>query len=133
MLKSTTLQVHDEVVRQWEIEDVIITGDFNAGGNYVRPKDFVEIDLFKDKDFHWLIDEDTTVKSTNAAYDRYKQKRDCFHSLLPEFRFVVTGQKLLPAIHPDSVGVFNFGEEFGLSQEEVKRFIKQTPLICLIT
>eukprot|EP00118_Oscarella_pearsei_P015199 m.135740 g.135740 ORF g.135740 m.135740 type:complete len:318 (+) comp38165_c0_seq3:250-1203(+) len=105
-------KVHAAVVKKWGVKDVIISGDFNAGGNYVRQKDFVEIDLFEEKKFHWLIDEDTTVRDTDCAYDR----------------FVATGTTLLAAIQPDSVGVFNFPMEFGLTQEEAIKVSDHYPI-----
>lgn len=65
-------QVHEAVTKRWNIEDVVIMGDLNADLNYVKGGDFVDIDLFTDDKFHWLIgnEEDTTVTDTHAAYDR---------------------------------------------------------------
>ena len=67
-----TSQVHEAVSKKWDLKDVAIMGDFNADLNYVKGQDFVDIDLFTDTKFHWLIgnEEDTTVTATHAAYDR---------------------------------------------------------------
>ena len=70
--KLLCIQVHEAVTKRWNINDVAIMGDFNADRYYVKGSDFVDIDLFTDKKFHWLIssEEDTTVTKTDAAYDR---------------------------------------------------------------
>ena len=54
-------------------QDVIITGDFNADCDYVRPSYWPTIRLRTDKRFLWLTPDsaDTTVSSTtDCAYDR---------------------------------------------------------------
>ncbi|KAJ8034102.1 Deoxyribonuclease-1 [Holothuria leucospilota] len=52
--------------------NVVMMGDFNADCSYVGSGDWSSISLWTDSRFNWLIDNyaDTTVKSTNCAYDR---------------------------------------------------------------
>ena len=66
------LNVYDDAVKRWKIENVVIMGDLNAACNYVRDTDWGNISLANDKRFWWLIDdcEDTTVKGSKCAYDR---------------------------------------------------------------
>jgi endonuclease/exonuclease/phosphatase family metal-dependent hydrolase len=53
-----------------EEEDIIILGDFNADCTYFNPK--TELTSLHVDTWRWVIgdDADTTVKSTNCAYDR---------------------------------------------------------------
>ncbi len=58
------------------LQDIIIGGDFNAGGKYVRDSDWDNIRLRTDTErFHWVIgdDVDTTIAGKAdepIAYDR---------------------------------------------------------------
>ena len=52
-------------------DNIILMGDFNADCSYV-PKTKLKKLALRSKGFHWLIPDewDTTVASTNCAYDR---------------------------------------------------------------
>ena len=62
-------KVREWAARRFQLDDVLIAGDFNASRPYI--KDWEGNALRKDK-YAWLIQdhEDTTVTKTMAAYDR---------------------------------------------------------------
>lgn len=97
--------VYTEMKQRWRAKYFIIMGDLNADCDYVRRKQWKNIRLRNDTNFAWLIgdEEDTTVKeSTHCAYDR----------------IVLRGEKLLKAVVPDSVNVFNFKEAYGMTEPQ---------------
>lgn len=55
------------------LQNIMILGDFNAGGSYVSNRDMKTIRIRKDENFHWLIGDNvnttTSTKNTNT-YDR---------------------------------------------------------------
>lgn len=67
------VDVYDDVVAKWSIDDVIILGDFNSACNYMSDSDWKVNRLYNDKRFTWVTQDcmDTTVGSTVCAYDRY--------------------------------------------------------------
>ena len=69
---DSLVDVYDDVLKQWKIENVVIMGDFNAACLNVKNKDWENIRLAKDKRFWWLISDcqDTTVQGTRCALDR---------------------------------------------------------------
>lgn len=69
---DTLVDVYDDVIAKWSINDVIILGDFNAACSYMSDSDWKTNRLFNDKRFTWLINDcvDTTVGGTSCAYDR---------------------------------------------------------------
>ncbi|NXY50225.1 DNSL3 Deoxyribonuclease, partial [Ceuthmochares aereus] len=86
-------------------QNFIFMGDFNAGCSYVPQKQWKNIRLRTDSEFIWLIGDknDTTVKmSTSCPYDR----------------IVVRGQKLVDAVVPDSVNIFDFQKDFQMTEEQ---------------
>ncbi|XP_068109839.1 deoxyribonuclease gamma isoform X2 [Hyperolius riggenbachi] len=94
-----------DVKHKWNIENIILMGDFNAACSYVRKKHWKDIRLRTNQEFVWLIGDkiDTTVKkSTNCAYDR----------------IVLHGEKLISSMVPDSATVFNFMLEYKLPEEK---------------
>lgn len=95
--------VYLDVRRKWDLEDVMLMGDFNAGCSYVVPSQWSSIRLRTSPAFQWLIPDtaDTTATSTRCAYDR----------------IVVAGTLLQHAIVPDSATPFNFQAAFGLSNQ----------------
>ncbi|VFV20835.1 deoxyribonuclease-1 precursor [Lynx pardinus] len=95
--------VYLDVRQKWDLEDVMLTGDFNAGCSYVVPSQWSSIRLRTSPAFQWLIPDtaDTTATSTRCAYDR----------------IVVAGTLLQHAIVPDSATPFNFQAAFGLSNQ----------------
>ncbi|XP_066869550.1 deoxyribonuclease-1 isoform X2 [Kogia breviceps] len=64
--------VYLDVWHKWDLEDVMLMGDFNAGCSYVTPSQWSSIRLHRSPRFQWLIPDtaDTTVTSTHCAYDR---------------------------------------------------------------
>ncbi|NXU49256.1 DNSL3 Deoxyribonuclease, partial [Turnix velox] len=97
--------VYLDVKQHWRTENFIFMGDFNAGCSYVPQKHWKNIRLRTHSEFIWLIGDknDTTVKSsTRCPYDR----------------IVVTGQKLVHAIVPHSVSIFDFQKDFQMTEEE---------------
>ncbi|XP_029456817.1 deoxyribonuclease gamma [Rhinatrema bivittatum] len=97
--------VYLDVKQNWNTENFIFLGDFNADCGYVPKKQWKNIRLRAQEDFVWLIGDnnDTTVRdTTHCAYDR----------------IVVHGEKLLRSIVPHSTAIFNFREAFGLSEEQ---------------
>ena len=67
------VDVYDDAVKRWKINNIVIMGDLNAACSYVRDKEWGNIRLANDKRFWWLIDDcqDTTVQGSRCAYDRY--------------------------------------------------------------
>ncbi|XP_075942739.1 deoxyribonuclease-1-like [Anarhichas minor] len=90
----------------WNTNNIVLLGDFNAGGTYVSSPRWKWIRLSVDKSFHWLItdDQETTVPRTGKTgfpYDRIVITDDIKNG-------VVTG----------SAGVYNFMSAFGLTLDE---------------
>ncbi|KAK9535677.1 hypothetical protein VZT92_008047 [Zoarces viviparus] len=90
----------------WKTNNIVLLGDFNAGGDYVSSPRWNWIRLSKDPWFHWLItnDQETTVPragKTGHPYDR-----------------IVVTDDMNNAVVPGSAGVFNFMLAFGLTEEQ---------------
>jgi len=66
------VDVYNSVSAMWGLPEMLIGGDLNAACTYVRPGDWVNIRLRQDSRFLWTIGDtaDTTVTTTNCAYDR---------------------------------------------------------------
>ncbi|XP_045398401.1 deoxyribonuclease-1 isoform X2 [Lemur catta] len=64
--------VYLDVRQKWDVEDIMLMGDFNAGCSYVSPSHWPSIRLRTNSAFQWLIPDsaDTTVTSTHCPYDR---------------------------------------------------------------
>ncbi|XP_036596413.1 deoxyribonuclease-1-like [Trichosurus vulpecula] len=112
-------RVAQDVKQHWNVEDVMLLGDLNAGCTFVPPGAWLGIRLWSHPDFHWLIGDqaDTTVSMrTHCAYDR----------------IVVHGKALLQAVVPGSARVFNFQKELGMSDEEALQVSDHYPVeVCL--
>ncbi|XP_062400679.1 deoxyribonuclease gamma-like isoform X3 [Sardina pilchardus] len=107
--------VFEDVQQQWTSENVIIMGDFNAACGYVPKRQWNNIRLRSDSSFLWLTDDsvDTTVKqSTNCAYDRV----------------VLHGERMIQAIKPSSMEVFDFKTEYGLTDQQALAVSDHFPL-----
>ncbi|XP_041461037.1 deoxyribonuclease-1-like [Lytechinus variegatus] len=66
--------VYDYTTNQFNIENVVLMGDFNADCSYVKEDDWADIRLRNEDRFDWVIpdDDDTTVSgNTHCAYDRF--------------------------------------------------------------
>ncbi|XP_020384688.1 deoxyribonuclease gamma isoform X1 [Rhincodon typus] len=97
--------VYVEMKQRWRAKYFILMGDFNADCEYVRRKEWPIIRLRNDTNFVWLIGDnnDTTVKeSTHCAYDR----------------IVLRGEKLVKAVIPNSVNIFNFKEAYDMTERQ---------------
>ncbi|XP_074770400.1 deoxyribonuclease gamma [Athene noctua] len=97
--------VYLDIKQRWKTENFIFMGDFNAGCSYVPQKQWKNIRLRTYSEFVWLINDknDTTVKeSTSCPYDR----------------IVVSGQKLIHAVVPQSVNIFDFQKDFQMTEEQ---------------
>ncbi|XP_071943249.1 deoxyribonuclease-1-like [Antedon mediterranea] len=97
------VDVYDDIVDRWEIDEVLFAGDMNADCNYVPASSWPTIRLRSDDRFEWLIDDgvDTTTGSTDCAYDR----------------FVTAGDELDNGIREGSVKVFDYDEAYNLSDD----------------
>ncbi|KAK1878221.1 Deoxyribonuclease-1 [Dissostichus eleginoides] len=77
---------------KWMNNNIMVLGDFNAGGTYVKDEnrkykgDWEDIRLFTNKDFHWLIKDnvDTTVLGSPKAYDRIVVTTDMNKGVVPD-------------------------------------------------
>ncbi|XP_075939212.1 deoxyribonuclease-1-like isoform X2 [Anarhichas minor] len=94
--------VATDVNTRLNTKNIVLLGDFNAGGTYVKDSDWKKIRLFTNKSFHWLItnDQETAVK-TGFPYDRIVVTDDMM-------KRVVTG----------SAKVYNFMKAFGLTEQQ---------------
>lgn len=111
--------VLQDVRRMWRTENIILLGDFNADCGYLAKKNRKKVRLITDPNLKWLIpeDADTTVReSTSCAYDK----------------IVVHGKKFLDAIVPSSARVFNFQEEFRLTEKEALDVSDHYPVEVLL-
>ncbi|XP_057303070.1 deoxyribonuclease-1-like [Hydractinia symbiolongicarpus] len=109
------VNVYNTVVKKWGVDDVLIMGDFNAGGSHISKKKLATVDLKTDPKFSWLIEnEDTTVGKNTYTYDR----------------IIASGEMLLKHIPRHSAKVFRFDEEFDI--EEPLRISDHYPVEIII-
>ncbi|XP_043830632.1 deoxyribonuclease-1-like [Dromiciops gliroides] len=112
-------RVVQDVKQHWNVEDVMLLGDLNAGCTFVPPEAWLGIRLWRHPAFHWLIGDqvDTTVSTkTHCAYDR----------------IIVHGKALLQAVVPGSAKTFNFQQELGMSEEQALQVSDHYPVeVCL--
>ncbi|KAM5198819.1 deoxyribonuclease-1 isoform 1-T6 [Hipposideros larvatus] len=106
--------VYVDVRQKWDLEDIMLMGDFNAGCSYVSSSHWSSIRLRTSPAFQWLIPDtaDTTVTSTHCPYDR----------------IVVAGTLLQQAIVPDSAGPFDFQAAYGLSTQIARAISDHYPV-----
>ncbi|XP_066131181.1 deoxyribonuclease-1 isoform X2 [Saccopteryx bilineata] len=106
--------VYLDVRQKWDIEDIMLMGDFNAGCSYVTPSHWSSIRLRTTPIFQWLIPDtaDTTVTATHCAYDR----------------IVVAGTLLQHAVVPDSATPFDFQAAYGLSNQTAQAISDHYPV-----
>ncbi|KAF6123970.1 deoxyribonuclease 1 [Phyllostomus discolor] len=106
--------VYLDVRQKWDMEDVMLMGDFNAGCSYVTPSHWASIRLRTIPTFQWLIPDtaDTTVTPTHCAYDR----------------IVVTGTLLQRAVVPSSAAPFDFQAAYGLSNQTAQAISDHYPV-----
>jgi len=109
---SHLVDVYDDVRQKWQLDDVLIMGDFNADCKYINK--WKEVKLATDKRFYWLIDDtrDTTTKSTDCTYDR----------------IIVAGEKLIGSIVPLSANVLHYDQQFHLTQDQAEDLSDHYPV-----
>uniref|UniRef100_A0AAY5EWW5 Deoxyribonuclease n=1 Tax=Electrophorus electricus TaxID=8005 RepID=A0AAY5EWW5_ELEEL len=95
--------LHDVVLytrQQWNTNDILLLGDFNAGCSYITANNWSKIRLYTNKSYHWLIPDsaDTTTTDTVCPYDR-----------------IVSTNDMMRAIAPETAQVYNFMTALGLS------------------
>ncbi|XP_033982011.1 deoxyribonuclease-1-like [Trematomus bernacchii] len=91
---------------KWTNNNIMVLGDFNADGTYVTAKDWKNIRLFTNKNFHWLIANgvDTTVAALSSnTYDR-----------------IVVTTEMNNGVVKGSAKVFNFKINYGLTQAQAE-------------
>ena len=105
--------MHKWAEERMSCENVIIAGDLNAGGSYVRSSDWAQCRL-RGSEYSWLIadHQDTTATNTLAAYDR----------------IITCSQTLNSAVVTDSAGVYRFDEDLGLDEETTLRVSDHFPV-----
>lgn len=110
--------VYLDVRQKWDLEDIMLMGDFNAGCSYVPSSHWSSIRLRTSPAFQWLIPDtaDTTVTSTHCPYDR----------------IVVAGTLLQQAIVPDSAGPFDFQAAYGLSTQIARAISDHYPVEVML-
>ncbi|XP_054445194.1 deoxyribonuclease-1 [Pteronotus mesoamericanus] len=111
---NSLYDVYLDVRQKWDMEDVMLMGDFNAGCSYVTHAHWASIRLRTIPAFQWLIPDtaDTTVTSTHCAYDR----------------IVVAGTLLQNAIVPYSAAPFDFQAAYGLSNQTAQAISDHYPV-----
>ncbi|XP_048097420.1 deoxyribonuclease-1-like isoform X1 [Alosa alosa] len=112
---DSLFDVLTEIKTKWNVENIMLLGDFHADCGYVTRKNRINNRLFSNRDLFWLIRDnaDTTVTDmTDCAYDR----------------FVVHGEKFLKAIEPQSARVFNFKKKFKISTDYVLKISDHYPI-----
>ncbi|KAM6914133.1 deoxyribonuclease-1-like [Lycodopsis pacificus] len=90
-----------------DTKNIVLLGDFNAGGTYVSSPRWKWIRLSADPWFHWLI---TDNQETTVPRDEKKG--------FPYDRIVVTDD-MMNGVVPGSAGVFNYMTAFSLNPELV--------------
>ena len=70
---NALVDVYEEAVKHFGNQNGIILGDFNADCSYLSRSKEGKLSLKNDSRFNWLIesDIDTTISSSDCAYDRY--------------------------------------------------------------
>ncbi|KAK5856804.1 hypothetical protein PBY51_008374 [Eleginops maclovinus] len=92
--------------------DIMLLGDFNAGGSYVKSNDWSYIRL-RSNYFHWLIGDnvDTMVSRTGQAHDR-----------------IVVTPTLNSRVVTGSARVFNFQAQYGLTLAQAEAVSDHFPV-----
>ncbi|XP_033982005.1 deoxyribonuclease-1-like isoform X2 [Trematomus bernacchii] len=97
------VDVVEEAKLKWTNNNIMVLGDFNADGTYVTAKEWDDIRLFTNKNFHWLIANgvDTTVAKSIHTYDR-----------------IVVTTDMKEGVVKDSAKVFNFIKAYHPNEAE---------------
>ncbi|KAK9535676.1 hypothetical protein VZT92_008046 [Zoarces viviparus] len=104
------------VITNFNTTNIVLLGDFNAGGDYVSSPRWNWIRLSKDPWFHWLItnDQETTVPRKGKKGHPYD-------------RIVVTDD-MMKGVVPGSAKVYNFMLDFGLTEEQATEISDHYPV-----
>uniref|UniRef100_A0AC11EF31 Deoxyribonuclease-1 n=1 Tax=Ovis aries TaxID=9940 RepID=A0AC11EF31_SHEEP len=116
---NSLYDVYLDVQQKWDLNDIMLMGDFNADCSYVTSSQWSSIRLRTSSTFQWLIPDsaDTTATSTNCAYDR----------------IVVAGSLLQSSVVPGSAVPFDFQAAYGLSNEMALAISDHYPVEVTLT
>lgn len=116
---NSLYDVYLDVQQKWDLNDIMLMGDFNADCSYVTSSQWSSIRLRTSSTFQWLIPDsaDTTATSTNCAYDR----------------IVVAGALLQSSVVPGSAVPFDFQAAYGLSNEMALAISDHYPVEVTLT
>ncbi|OWK11087.1 DNASE1 [Cervus elaphus hippelaphus] len=116
---NSLYDVYLDVRQKWDLNDIMLMGDFNADCSYVTSSQWSSIRLRTSSAFQWLIPDsaDTTATSTNCAYDR----------------IVVAGSLLQSSVVPGSAAPFDFQAAYGLSNEMPLAISDHYPVAVTLT
>ncbi|CAH8521633.1 unnamed protein product [Schistosoma rodhaini] len=103
-----------EVMKMWNIQNLIILGDMNADCGYLSKKKMSQLHLRKDTEFTWAIPDkhDTTLGKGDCAYDR----------------IIIHGKQLKQAIKPGSTKAYQFPIELNISNQLAKQVSDHYPI-----
>ncbi|KAF8767270.1 Deoxyribonuclease-1-like 2 like protein [Argiope bruennichi] len=111
--------VYDFMKDKYDIEDILIMGDFNADCDYVKEQNWDSISLWTRHEFTWAIPrtEDTTTNYRSCALDR----------------IVYAGENMNSGVILSSAGAFDYRYEFDVTMEEARSISDHWPVeICFI-
>ncbi|GFT77555.1 deoxyribonuclease-1 [Nephila pilipes] len=108
------VEVYDFMKMKYNIEDILLMGDFNADCDYVKEKDWEKIELWTNPTFTWLIDHsaDTTTNYRSCALDR----------------IVYAGENMNAAVIMSSARVFDYRQELDVTMEEARKISDHWPI-----
>jgi len=114
---DTLADVHTYVQDKYNEDNIIILGDLNASGPYIRTRDW-ETNRLRKSEFNWLIPDhmDTTATNTLAAYDR----------------IIISGHLSL-AVVPESAKVFRYDEAYQIQAEDLIKVSDHYPVCFSLT
>ncbi|XP_069725982.1 deoxyribonuclease-1-like [Phaenicophaeus curvirostris] len=112
--------VYNDIRTAWTNDNILLLGDFNAGGSYVKDDDWRKIRLRTQAPCDWLItdDDDTTVtEESHYPYDR----------------IVVCGNDLKNDVEPGSGRIYNFEVAFNLTNKKALEVSDHFPVEVVLT
>jgi deoxyribonuclease-1-like protein len=106
------VDVQKHVTNTWQMDNIIILGDLNASGQYIKSRDW-DTNRLRGAEYNWLIPDhvDTTTTNTLAAYDR-----------------IIVRGPMMDAIVPDSAQVFRYDQVYKLSLDSLKKVSDHYPV-----
>ncbi|XP_033744950.1 deoxyribonuclease-1-like [Pecten maximus] len=107
--------VYKDLVKRWNVTNVMIIGDMNADCSYASIAQLRELPIYMTGHFRWLINNDadtTTSNKTNCAYDR----------------LLYTGRRLEYAVLPWTAGPYLFDKSYGLTNDQTKAVSDHYPV-----